>query len=113
MKKVYRIENIKNGFGPYRQPDGDLDSLNVQLLEIMRYEHSIHADGRIENNPHPGGFVDFGNLLKGDIFGFDSLEKLYTWFDKWLEYLFEMGFVINEYQTDYIIEGITKKTSFI
>lgn len=88
MEIFYRIEN-ENGYGPYGVS-----------WDWMTKEHDIE-------HGCPGPNSDFiinkeiklTFVLKSfHVFGFDSFEKLLTWFDKKeIEILYNMGFSVTKY----------------
>lgn len=113
MKTVYRVEHPISGIGPYRHEEEG--QFRNELISLMGEEHSKYMFGKIENNPHPGGYADFSDFeivatgIQKIQFGFESMEQLVTWFDTWLDYLFEMGFVISEYLVDSVVVGKSGK----
>ena len=95
---VYRIEK-ENNIGPYRVSDN--------------WTNRNHA-----SKSHPNMFVDYFDLyadmvkLSDYYFGFDSLEKVYDWFDEFeLKKLKDIGFFISVYNIDsnFVLEGESKK----
>lgn len=93
---VYRIEHPKNRVGPYRYDH--VNPIHCEWQRLMAVEHTNEGD--FGGGDHPGGWQDFCDddfLIEDNVFGFHSLEDLMNWFDGWLEYLIEMGFVVRSY----------------
>lgn len=95
IRIIYRVEHPVSGIGPYRHDH--INPMHCDLQRLMGQEHS--KDMGESNDDHPGAYNDFDmDLQENDIFGFNSLEDLTTWFDTWLDILFEMGYVVRSYK---------------
>ena len=105
---VWRVENERDGHGPYQDWD--------ERLYRMGYDHSDTA--------HPGPYADKGirrsviarayaagreplgeiweidSLLRDPayVFGFRNHDDAFEWFDGWLDVLADRGFVLRCYQ---------------
>ena len=91
MSTIFRIED-KNGNGPHKA-GGSTFSLAEELGEA-------HSDSQ-----HPCA-IEMRGWRYGMIFGFDCLDKLFNWFDGWLDELIDEGFDIVEYKVeDFVTDG--------
>lgn len=91
MRKIYRVEHITNGLGPYSQKK-ESEFFHHEMVED-------HSSGR----SHPSLSQDFSinnisYLIKNFIFGFTSQEKLLDWFGVYFEDLIKMGFQVKVYE---------------
>lgn len=90
--RVFRIETIDDGKGPYM--NFDIDASSWQLQDHNSLPTPLQDD--IE------GFRDYHSC------GFESLDKLYQWFIlEEINNLLSLGFVIAEYEVDdcHVIKG--------
>jgi hypothetical protein len=97
--KIYRLQHKETHRGPYNNwdthPNG---SIEEELLLEMKHEHSNEQNYAT----HPGAWRDEMNVSSYHKFGFDSLEKLYAWFENYIDYLLPMGYEIIEYEISWI-----------
>lgn len=97
--KVYRVEHIETGIGPYCEEWEYREEINS-----AHYANSTHPTPEREvidfsnGDEEAGGILQEEILTNGQLCGFRSLNELYSWFDGWVAKLSEAGFIIQEYQ---------------
>ena len=96
--RVYRVQG-QDGNGPYNTTC--VDHTNDQMVDV--HSRFLNAHNSDYHN-HPSAMVDSGlanvrwSLGMDDLFGFDSMTKLYAWFGGWVKPLLAMGFEIKVYE---------------
>jgi len=100
MKTVFRVQHKEQNVGPYV---GGKISWDVEWYSRMMGHHA--------NYSHPNLREDDLSVYSNSeyVCGFDSLDKLKSWFDGYLLNLIDAGFIIAEYQVEGYIIGISGK----
>ena len=87
--KVYRLQHIENKLGPYNNKGlFESNSTEFEFLRIMKYEHSDKPDN------HPGPVRDNMEIDSEHIFGCETLNGLYSWFEGFIDYLLGTSYSI-------------------
>ena len=103
--KIYRVEHIKTGKGPYHRDDDD--NISATEREIILKLHNKHSKNR-KTHPGPGSDGIYG-FTSGHLFGCPTLPILHKWFWGFWNYFKRMNFQIVEYTVpdDTVIIGVS------
>ncbi len=91
---VWRFEAYR-GEGPY----GDFhDKLKQELSVELRTSHALSCR---HPGPYEDGLTRFLQTSPHAVFGFDSKEQVFAWFDGYWEDLLEAGFELKTFETNH------------
>ena len=128
--KVYRLECIDCGYGPYQCNCGSLCDCDDVKDRLSHREHPDHCKQkqfhswfeRMQHEhsnmeTHPSMVMDapnVGKLTKDYYCGFSSRAMLRRWFGKYLNLFYDIGYSVVTYNVhkDYIIKGKSRKQLF-
>lgn len=100
MQTVYRVEHHISGLGPYQHYPApnhfDYDDTMMEVYEDEYYElkeemETAHSDGE-----HPVLHCE------GHLSAFESLEDLHIWFDGFVDWMMNLGFIVVEIDVENI-----------
>jgi hypothetical protein len=98
---VYRIEHSEYNNGPYSiaTPLGHIEVVGLELQKLVALREKL-LDKHHNDETHPGakndifGFIPWSEIVTG----FDSIGKLLSWFDGYLDILYDCGYVIRVFE---------------
>jgi hypothetical protein len=91
MKTIYRVEHYDYRHGPYR---AGLSGKTTKTRKCVELANKLSSECNFDHQPPPpyDGISDYHD---SDYYcGFDSLDKLFDWFERWLEELDSAGYVV-------------------
>lgn len=105
MTTIYRVEHVSTRLGPYRGARSCGHALAAKHDGSL--SHPTWPSDGMYFDFEPGSFLDRSNFISG----FDSLEKLFTWFAGFMDMLVANGFWIRVYYVDpsLIVHGRSRK----
>lgn len=100
MNTVYRVQHSTENIGPY--VSSKIKWSIEWYSEMMSHHSNICHPNLREDNLSEYRDSDY-------VCGFNSLDKLKSWFDGYLFNLIDAGFIIAEYEVEDYITGISGK----
>ena len=93
MKTIYRVEHCDRRHGPYHSSWDKMNRRCQGLADKLGDEFNLG----LQPPPPYDGILNFS----GDYYcGFDSLEALFNWFERWLEELQEHNYHIAVFEVE-------------